>query len=146
MFYNLEKQTKFSKPTSKTWGILILIHYKVSSEMYLWLHLWWQERYCTEHSQFSGIVWLIIKYITLVKMRTNKWLQHSKFTSAVSKCWGFCWGIYMFFSVCLSKKNTEAIKFFGILKNTSLRINYIFVKKKRKEMFRLIKKLFLFFT
>ena len=37
-------------------------------------------------------------------------MRHSKFASAVGKCWGFCQGISTFFSVCLSKKNAEAIE------------------------------------
>ena len=53
--------------------------------------------------------------------------QHSKFALVVSKYRGFCWGMYMFFSICLDKKNAEAIKFLWILKNMSVRIKYIFV-------------------
>ena len=51
----------------------------------------------------------------------------------------------MFFSICLGKKNTEVIKFLGILKNMPPKIKYIFVQQS-KAMFRLIKKLFLSFT
>ena len=40
----------------------------------------------------------------------EEFLQGSKFASAVSKCQGFCQGISMFFSICLSRKNAEAIK------------------------------------
>ena len=54
-----EKQTMFSKPMTK---LLILIHYKISSEMYLWLHLWWQEWHCTEHFQFSGINFCLVDH------------------------------------------------------------------------------------
>ena len=35
---------------------------------------------------------------------------------------GFCRGISMFFSICLVKKNVEAINFLEILKNMSPRI------------------------
>ena len=62
-----------------------------------------------------------------LKIYNSNGLQHSKFASAVGKCRGFCRGIYMFFSICTGKKNAEAIKFLGILKNTSVRKKYIFV-------------------
>ena len=42
--------------------------------------------------------------------------QHLKIALAVSKCRGSCWGISMFFSICLSKKKCDAIEFLGILK------------------------------
>ena len=51
----------------------------------------------------------------------------------------------MLFSICLGKENAEAIKFFGILKKyVSKNLKYIFLFK--KEMFCLVKKLFLSFT
>ena len=43
-------------------------------------------------------------------------IQRTKFALAVGKCRGFCRGISMFFSICLSKKNAEAIEFLEILK------------------------------
>ena len=45
--------------------------------------------------------------------------------------WGLCWGISMFSSIWLYKKKPR-IKFLGILKNTSARIKYIFVKKEKQ--------------
>ena len=73
---------------------------------------------------FDGLLW---KYLV--------WWQHSKFTSAISKCWGFCWCISMFFSICLGKKNAEAIRFFGILKKyISKNLKYIFLFKKRNVL------------
>ena len=68
-------------------------------------------------------------------------VQRLKFAYAVGKCRG----IYMFFSVCLGKKNAEAIKFLGILKKYVSKNKIYFCLKKRK-MFCLIKKLFLSFT
>ena len=49
-------------------------------------------------------------------------VQRLKFALAVGKCWGFCRGIYMFYSICLGKKNAKAIEFWGILKITFPRI------------------------
>ena len=71
------------------------------------------------------------------------------FNDSISKFYqcsiqGFCRGISMFFSICLRKKNAEAIKFSEILKNMSTRIKFIFLKK-RKAMFRLLEKLFFVF-
>ena len=39
-------------------------------------------------------------------IKSSLFSQHSKFAfaSAVGKCQGFCWGISLFFSICLSKK------------------------------------------
>ena len=37
-------------------------------------------------------------------------LQHSNFTSAVGKCHGFCQGISLLYSICLSNKNAEAVR------------------------------------
>ena len=51
----------------------------------------------------------------------------------------------MFFSICLSKRNDELIKFLGILKKYISENKIIFVQE-RQAMFRLIKKLFLSFT
>ena len=64
-------------------------------------------------------------------------VQQLEFTLAVGKCWGFCWSIFMFYSICLCKNNAEAIKFLGLIKNTFPRI----IKKKRfkKEVLWLIK-------
>ena len=45
---------------------------------------------------------------------------------------GFCLGISIFFSICLGKKNAEAIKFLGILKNMFPRIKFIFLKKEKQ--------------
>ena len=42
--------------------------------------------------------------------------QHSKFTSAVCKCRGFCWGISLVFSIYLSKRIAKVIKFLRIYK------------------------------
>ena len=72
------------------------------------------------------------------------------FNDSISKfyqcsIWGFCWGISMFFSTYLGKKNAELIKFLGILKKYVSENKYIFVKE-RKAMFRLLKNLFLSFT
>ena len=49
-------------------------------------------------------------------------VQQLEFTLAVGKCWGFCWSIFMFYSICLCKNNAEAIKFLGLIKNTFPRI------------------------
>ena len=58
--------------------------------------------------------------------------QHSKFTSAVGRCQGFCRGISMFFSICLGNQNAEAIKFLEILKRyTSKNKIYFCLQKKR---------------
>ena len=48
--------------------------------------------------------------------------QRSKFDSAVGKCQGFCQGISMFLSICLSKKDIEAIEFLGLIKKYFPRI------------------------
>ena len=53
---------------------------------------------------------------------TIKIVQCSKFASAVSKWQGFCWGISMFCSICLSKKMLRQVNFLEILKNISPKI------------------------
>ena len=70
-------------------------------------------------------------------------IQSVSFTSAAFEA--FAEAYHMFFSICLAQKNAEVIKFLGILKIMSLRIETIFVQE-RKAMFCLIKKLFLSFT
>ena len=69
-------------------------------------------------------------------------IQLVSFTSAAFEAFA---ETYLFFSICLGKKNAEVIKFLGISKNMSPRIKYIFVQE-RKAMFCLIKKFFLSFT
>ena len=63
--------------------------------------------------------------------------QRSEFASTVSKCRGFCRGITMFFSICLSKKNAKAIEFFGLIKK-------YFSKNKKKLNVFLKTKIFVF--
>ena len=65
----------------------------------------------------------------------SRW-QHSKFTSAVGKCRGFCQGISPFYSICLSNKNAEAVKLLEIfLKNSFPRTKKeIFCKRKKVFM------------
>ena len=61
--------------------------------------------------------------------------QGSKFASALSKCWGFCRGISMFFSICCGKKNAEAIKCLVILKEyVTYNKMYFYFKKKRNVL------------
>ena len=72
------------------------------------------------------------KNIAQLITRSFSMIQSVSFTSAAFG--GFCQGISMFFSICLNKKNAEVIKSFGILKNMSPRIKYIFVQE-RKAMF-----------
>ena len=43
-------------------------------------------------------------------------IQHSKSASAVGKRRGFCQGISLFYSICLTNKNAEAVKFLEIKK------------------------------
>ena len=92
-------------------------------------------------------VWSCLSHLqkNIVQLITRSFLmiQSVSFTSAAFG--GFCQGISMFFSICLNKKSAEVIKFFGILKNMSPRIKYIFVQE-RKAMFCLLKNLFLSFT
>ena len=78
-----------------------------------------------------------------VKKRIHE--QRSKFASAVGKCRGFCRGISMFFSICLGKKNAEAIQYLGIFKKYVSKNKKYFCLKEKK-IFRLIKKLILSFT
>ena len=56
--------------------------------------------------------------------------QRSEFALAVSNCWGFCWGITIFFSICLGKNIAEAIEFLRLKKNTFPRIKKIGLKKR----------------
>ena len=72
------------------------------------------------------------------------WFLHSKFASAVSKCRGFCQGISRFFSICLGKKNAEAIKFLEILKKYVSK-NKIYFCLKNKRNVPLNKKLYFVF-
>ena len=58
---------------------------------------------------------------------------------------GFCRGISMSFSICFGKKNVEVIKFLGIVTKCAAK-NKIYFCLKKKAMFRLIKKLFVFHT
>ena len=55
---------------------------------------------------------LVLKHVNLY----NVVYQCSKFALAVIKCRGFCRGISPFYSICLSNKNAEAVKFLEIKK------------------------------
>ena len=57
--------------------------------------------------------------------------QHSKFTSAVSKCQG----ISSLYSICLSNKEAEAVKFLEIKKNSFLKTRKEFFCKRKKISF-----------
>ena len=52
-------------------------------------------------------------------------IESVRITSAAFEA--FAEAYLCFFSICLSKKNAQAIKFLEILKNMSPRIKYIFV-------------------
>ena len=60
--------------------------------------------------------------------------QRSKFPSAVGKCRAFYRGMSMFFSICLGKRNAEAIEFLGILKKVLFQElkKYMFLLKEKK--------------
>ena len=73
-------------------------------------------------------------------------LQDSKFASAVSKCWGFCWGISKFYSICLSKKNAKAIKCLEILKKYVAKNKIYFCFKKKRNVPLNNKVIFVFHT
>ena len=60
--------------------------------------------------------------------------QHSKFASAVSKCWGFCLGISPFYRICLGNKNAEAVKYLEIKKDF-LELKKKFLVKEKKHFF-----------
>ena len=73
----------------------------------------------------------------------NLQIQHSKFASAISKSLSMR-HIYVFFSICLRKKNAKAINFLGIFKKNMLpRIKKVyFCLKKNKKTICLIKSYF----
>ena len=48
--------------------------------------------------------------------------------------WGFCRGISMFFTICLSKENVKAIKFLGILKKCVCKNKIYFCLKKKSNV------------
>ena len=78
-------------------------------------------------------------------------LQRLEFASAVGKYQGFSRGISMFFSICLSKKNADAIEFLGLIKKTLFQELKKMVFKERnvllnKKTFVCLIKSFLFFT
>ena len=73
-------------------------------------------------------------------------LQRLKSASAVGKCRGFCRGISMFFSICLGKKNAEAIKFLGILKKYISKNEIYFCLKKIINVLLNEKVIFVFYT
>ena len=61
--------------------------------------------------------------------------QHLKFASAISKCRGFCRDISIFFSICLGKKNAEAIKcLIRILKKHVAKNKIYFCFKKKRNV------------
>ena len=76
---------------------------------------------------------IFIKYLSnALAMSLGLVNQRSKFTLAVSKCWGFCWGISMFFSICLGNQSAKVIKFLEILKKyVSKNKIYFCLRKKR---------------
>ena len=58
----------------------------------------------------NGANWTLNSTESILKNSFLWCLQRSKFASAVGKCRGFCQGISTFFSICLGKKNVEAIE------------------------------------
>ena len=74
-------------------------------------------------------------YWNFVSTLAPSLVQGSKFVLAIGKCRGFCRGISIFFSICLGKRNAEAIKFLGILlKNTFPKKNIFFCLKRKKNV------------
>ena len=62
-------------------------------------------------------------------------MQRSRFASTVSKCQGFCQGISPFYSICLSDKIAEAVKFLEIKKKSFPRTKKEFFCKRKKDFF-----------
>ena len=57
---------------------------------------------------------LLIYFIHFILVNITPTCQCSEFALAVGKCRGFCRGVVsMFFSICLGKKNANAIEFLG---------------------------------
>ena len=73
---------------------------------------------------------------------SNYGVKHcSKFALVVGKCWGFCWGISPFYSICLCNKNVKAIKFLeSKKKKVFLELKNKYFVKENKISF--IKKIF----
>ena len=61
-------------------------------------------------------------------------MQRSRLASTVSKCQGFCQGISPFYSICLSDKIAEAVKFLEI-KKVFLELKKTFFAKEKKISF-----------
>ena len=71
------------------------------------------------HSNVS-VLFVLKQYLFFSeKVRKQSFtLERSKFASAVGKFRGFCRGVSPFYSICLSNKNSEAVKFLEIKKNS----------------------------
>ena len=62
-------------------------------------------------------------------------MQRSRLASTVSKCQGFCQGISPFYSICLSDKIAEAVKFLEIKKKSFPRTKKDIFCKRKKDFF-----------
>ena len=74
-------------------------------------HPWWVKFFSIRKKQ----QYLIHELISQRVIPVENLIQCSKFASAVGKCQGFCQGINLFYSICLGKKNAEAIELLEIL-------------------------------
>ena len=91
------------------------------------------------HVVESQITLLVRPCLSLiVKQRTiNHMIIFNDSISKFYHCsiWGFCWGISVFFSIYLGKKNAEAIIFLAILKKyVSKNKTYFCLKKKSNNL------------
>ena len=86
---------------------------------------------CGESNNISSLV--TFKSFTKKHRRTNYRIIFNDSISKFYQCsiWGFCRSISIFFSICLSKKNVEVIKFLGISKRyvSENKINFWSKKK-----------------
>ena len=127
--------------------MLFALYCQVQSLMPLlsikWVYSWFSEgkEFLMVHVVQDGITfrtpfpnWLWIHLV----------YQHMKFAMAVSKCWGFYWGISEFFSICLVKKNAKATEFLEIVRNKKIR-KYIFLFLKKRNVL-LNKKRYFYFN
>ena len=98
-------------------------------------------------SQITLLVWPCLS-LTEKQRTINHMIIFNDSISKFYQCsiWGFCQGISMFFSIFLSKKKTEVIKFLGILKKYASENKIYFCSRKKSDVLINKKVIFVFYT
>ena len=95
-------------------------------------------------SQITLLIWSCSNHLQKNIAQLITW-SISKFYQC--SIWGFCWSIFMFFSICLGKKIADVIKFLGISQKKYVSENKIYFCSRKKSNVSLNKKvIFVFHT